>query len=434
MLSLSRHNTPVLLQVGGATSAAAAVALFSLFPSARLVGFLFVLLAGMLFWAGWPVVSPAERRGRWLRTPLDGPILLLLFQVGVAFWATALPDQTWVAACQLGGGLVAYYAVVNWSRDCDRLWWTVAALILLGLGLALSAPFAVDWFRDRKTFLPPALYRFFPLLLSDSIHPNVMAGSLATLTPLPLALFLTLVSASRRQLWLRGALLAICLFQFLILILTKSRGGYLALGVGLWLTLWLSDRRRWAIGLTLLAALLVALLVTRSPAGTGGELDPTQAALDASTWAFRQRVWHAALQIIGDFPFTGTGLGTFNDVAALLYGFYSPQNPQAHNLFFQVAVDLGLLGLVSFLAIHILVLWAAFQACRLFDLLRERTLRAVVIGGLSGVVATMAHGLVDSHTWGSKGAFIPWAVMGLVVALYTLALSRAQGLPTVRSR
>jgi putative inorganic carbon (HCO3(-)) transporter len=437
MLTRYRPNIPLVLESGGGALAAAAVALFALFPSAKFIGFLLVLLASMLFVTGRhiappverPAVSAAVRRRHWSRTPLDAPILLLLLQIGVTFWATALPDKTWVAVCQLGAGLVAYYAIVNWTRDRTRLWWMVAALILLGLGLALCAPFAVDWFRDRKTFLPPALYKFFPLLLSDSIHPNVIAGSLATLMPLPLALLLALPVTSRRQSWLRGALLVICFLQFLVLVLTKSRGGYLALGAGLWLTLWLSGRRRWTAGLTLIAVLIAVWLVIRPPVETGAEADATQAALDASTWAFRQWAWHIAVQISSDFPFTGVGMGTFNDVAALLYGFYSPKNPQAHNLFLQVAVDLGIPGLINFLAILMLVLWAAFQAYRVFDRAQDAALRAVAIGGLAGVVATMAHGLVDSHTWGSKGAFIPWTLMGLVVALHTLALSRSQDLP-----
>jgi putative inorganic carbon (HCO3(-)) transporter len=410
-------NTAALLTGGGTVLAALAVALFSLFPGARLVALLLTMLAATLWGAG--------RRKLWLRTPLDGLILLLLVQVGVAFWASALPEQTWVAACQLGAGLVAYYTVVNWSRTRAQLWWAVAALVLLGLGLALVAPFAVDWFQNRKTFLPPALYRFFPLLLPDSIHPNVMASSLATLLPLPLALSLALSGQSRRQRWLRGALLAVCALQLLVLLLTKSRGGYLALGVSLWLTLWLSGRRRWAIGLTVVAALLVVWLLTRPLSETSTTLDTSQqAALDSSTWAFRQQVWRAALQTIADFPFTGTGMGTFNDVAALLYGLDAPDNPQAHNLFFQVAIDLGMLGLISFLSIQFLVLWAAFRAYRLYDSLQEPTLRAIAIGGLSGTVATLAHGLVDVHTWGSKGAFIPWMMLGLVVALYTLALAQ----------
>lgn len=424
MFSIPRPKTPTVLASGGALLATIAVGLFSVFPKARPVGFAFVIVAGVLFWA--------SRHKPWLRTPLDELMLLLLLQIGVSFWATALPGKTWVAVCQLGGGLVAFYAVVNWTQDRGRLWWAVAALIVSGLGLALVAPFGVDWFRDRKTFLPPALYHYFPLLLSDSIHPNVMAGALATLIPLPLALLLALPLASKRRLWRRGLLLVVCLVQIFVLILTKSRGGYLALGAGLWLTLWLSGRRRWAIILTLMVILLVILLMTRPQAEVSEGLDPARSALDASTWAFRMRVWHTAIQIIGDFPFTGVGLGTFNDVAAMLYGFQNEgeSNPQAQstNLYIQVAVDLGLFGLILYLAILLLVLWMALRAYGIFGRQEVGVLKAITIGASSGILAMMIHGLVDTHTWGSKGAFIPWMVMGLVVALYRMALSHAPSL------
>jgi putative inorganic carbon (HCO3(-)) transporter len=427
MLASPPQTTPTHYAVGGVVCAAAGVALLGLFPGARLVGLLLAVLAAVLFWISRRAAGLTQRRAIWLRTPLDWPILLILLQVGISLWASALPDKSWVAISQLAAGLVAYYAIVNWSTDRSRLWWAVAAVIAAGLGLALIAPFGVDWFRERKTFLPAVLFEYFPLLLPDSIHPNVMAGSLATLMPLSLALSLALPSAPRRKLGLRITLLVVYLMGAAILILTKSRGGYIALGVGLWLTLWLSGRRRWAIGLALASALVVAGLLILAPADGAEELEPAQAALDASTWAFRQQVWRAGLQLVGDFPLTGVGIGTFNDVAATLYGFYAPDNPGAHNLFLQAAVDLGILGLVSYLAILLLALWAAFRAYRRFDTRDDGLLRAVAIGGFAGMMATIAHGLVDSHTWGSKGAFIPWAVIGLLVALYSLALSQRQG-------
>jgi O-antigen ligase len=420
MLSLLQPKIPTLFAAAGAALAAAAVGLFSLFPGARAVGLLLASVAGLSFWAS----RPGE--GRWLRTPLDVPVFLLLFQMAISFWASAFPEKTWVAICQLGAGLIAYYAVVNWARSRDRLWWTVGALIACGLGLAIIAPFGVDWFRDRKTFLPTALYQYFPLLLSDSVHPNVMAGSLATLIPFPLALLLTLPTLWKRRFWLRGALLTATLLQLLILVLTKSRGGYLALGLGLWLTLWLSGCRRWAIGLTIAAALVIVWLVMRTPAEVGQAVNVAQDALDASTWSFRLDVWHTAIQIIGDSTFTGVGAGTFNEVAALHYGLYAPFNPGAHNLFLQAAVDLGILGLISFLAIQLSGLWIAFQNYRSLDPVREWALRAVAIGTLSSLTATLAHGLVDVHTWGSKGAFIPWMVIGLNIALHGLLLPRSQ--------
>lgn len=410
-------------ELAATVAAAMAVGLLSLFPGVRLVGFGLLLLAAFLFG-----LSP-DRRGRWLRTHLDWPILLLLVQMGLSFWASAQPDKSWVAACQLGAGVVAYYTLVNWSRDRARLWWAVAASIALGVGLALVAPFAVDWFRNRKTFLPASWYDFFPLVLSDSIHPNVMAGALVTLMPLPLALVLADAWSVSKRVWLRWVLLAACLVQLAVLVLTKSRGGYVAASLGLWLTLWLSGRRRWAVGFVLAGAVLAVWLLAQPATETSAELtsqdtvEAAQAALDPATWAFRQQVWQTAIRLVGDFPFTGVGLGTFNDVAALLYGLYAPQNPQAHNLFLQVGVDLGIPGLVSFLAIFVLAWWAAWRAYRL--LAGDRALRAVAVGGLAGLVATAAHGLIDVHTWGSKGAFIPWALIALVVALHTLALNHS---------
>jgi putative inorganic carbon (HCO3(-)) transporter len=427
MFAYSQHRTPALLAGGGTALAISAVALLSFFPAARFIGLVLVALACGLFWASRLASKSPDGQVHWLRTPLDAPILLLLLQLVVSFWASALPEKSWVAIGQLGAGIVAFYTVVNWSRSRDQLWWTVGALIALGLGLALVAPIGVDWFSDRTLFLPRALYSSFRLLLSDSIHTNVMAAALAALIPLPVALLLALPEASRRHLWLRIALLVIIIVQISILILTQSRGGYIAFGVGLWLTLWLSGRRRWAIGLTLVAMLLAVWLVTRPPVGMDKELDPTEAALDASTWAFRQRVWQVAIQMIGDFPLTGVGIGTFNAVAEALYGFSAPKNPQAHNLFLQAALDLGLLGLVSLLAIFLLVIWAAVHAYGRFEASQEPILRAVAIGGLSGVVSIITDGLVDTGTWGSKGAFILWIVIGLLVALHNLALPRSPG-------
>jgi putative inorganic carbon (HCO3(-)) transporter len=415
MMLHARPSRATALDLGAGALAAAAVGVLSLFPGAKAVGGGLALLAGVLFGlAGWR------------RAPLAGPVALLLVQVGVSLWATARPDQTWIEICQLFSGLVACYAVFQWTRDVGRLWWAVAALIGAGLGLALVAPVGVDWVRQGG-FLPPSLYRFFPQLLSDSVHPNVMAGALVTLLPLSLALFLALPATSRRARWLRAGVGLAGLVQLGVLLLTQSRGGYLALGVGLVLVFWLSGRRRWAAGLVVVGALAVLWLVTRPPGETAGAVatgEAAQAALNASTWAFRQQVWGAALDVIRDFPFTGTGMGTFNDVAALLYGFYAPDNPRAHNLFLQVAVDLGLPGLIAFLAIWLLALGAAWQACRRFTAMRAPLPRAVATGGLAGLVATLAHGLVDVHTWGSKGAFVPWLMIGLMLALYVLALDR----------
>ena len=96
----------------------------------------------------------------------------------------------------------------------------------------------------------------------------------------------------------------------------------------------------------------------------------------------RLEIWSRALYAIQDFPFTGLGFGTFEQVVAVLYPlFLNPAGtvPHAHNLFLQVAVDLGLPGLVAYLAVLGLTFASAFSS---HDTLRRRG-----DGGLAGLCA-----------------------------------------------
>jgi putative inorganic carbon (HCO3(-)) transporter len=196
-----------------------------------------------------------------------------------------------------------------------------------------------------------------------------------------------------------------------ILLLTKSRGGYLAGAAGGLVVAWLSLRRRWALALTLL---VVALGVWLLLVSEGEAPEIVEEAVDPSTWFFRLRVWRAALQMLCDQPFTGVGMGVFNDLAAALYAFVETANPGAHNLYVQVAVDLGIPGLIAYLSVLGLALWMAAVAVRR----GEPPLRAPAVGALAGVVALMVHGLVDVTVWNTRAAFVPWLVFGLVVVVY----------------
>ncbi|HET90372.1 MAG TPA: hypothetical protein ENN99_06495 [Chloroflexi bacterium] len=128
---------------------------------------------------------------------------------------------------------------------------------------------------------------------------------------------------------------------------------------------------------------------------------------------------------VQDFPFTGLGLGTFERVVAVLYPlFLNPAGtvPHAHNLFLQVAVDLGLPGLIAYLALLGLTFYCAFSARRVFRRRGEAGLDGLSAGCIAALVGMGVHGLIDAAAWGRiKLAFIPWIVIGLAAALYGLA-------------
>jgi putative inorganic carbon (HCO3(-)) transporter len=139
------------------------------------------------------------------------------------------------------------------------------------------------------------------------------------------------------------------------------------------------------------------------------------------TLSARVELWSRALYAIQDFPFTGMGMGTFGYVVPVLYPLFmiSPDVVilHAHDEFLQVAVDLGLPGLVSFLAIYLLIGWT------LLCVLRRNTdpfYRLIAFAILAGLISHIAWGVTDAILLGAKPAVFWWALLGLGAATFLL--------------
>jgi len=377
------------------------------------------------------VLGLATRQFRPAQTPLDIPALLLVLMGGVSLWATAFPEITWAQVVRLWSGLLGCYAVMWWAAGVTddnrmasgrtRLTWTAYGLVAAGVAIALLSFVIVRWSQTKLLLIPESLYALFPLLVSDAVHPNIMASAMVLLLPLPVALFASPLDevgpSVRYRPLLRVALTVATLLMGGVLLLTKSRGGYVAAAVGVLALLWLFERRKLALAL-LLVCVVAGVWVVGYEGDAGATRDLVEQSADPATLAFRLNVWRVALWMLADFPFTGVGMGTFNDVGALLYPFYETQNPGTHNVYLQAGVDLGLPGLIAYLALLGLVVWMGGQAVRRFREAGQPVLRAIAVGGLSGMIALLMHGLVDNAMWNTRAAFLPWLVMGLLAALH----------------
>jgi hypothetical protein len=82
-----------------------------------------------------------------------------------------------------------------------------------------------------------------------------------------------------------------------------------------------------------------------------------------------------------------------------------------------VAVDLGLPGVITYLAPLLGALyatWRAWQQTRLLE--KDGFLNSLALGLLGGQTALFVHGLLDATAWANKLAVIPWFIMGLAMA------------------
>lgn len=373
-------------------------------------------------WWGWCTIIAGfvwqnyigiERR----RTSVDLCTLLLLLLALLSLSVTATFEVTIVQVSRLLSGIALFYGLVFWARDRRQILELISLIIMGGVILAILSPVIVNWQLAKTGIVPPFIYDFFPLLFSDAVHPNIMATLMLLLFPIAFSLFCIFAfKPEKKQMpkWLFLSITMICALLGVVLLLTRSRAGYLAGAVGLICVLYL--HRKYIIatiisfGLVLIVGWL--FLSTTIPQTN----DPVANLGDAQSFNFRLEVWQVALQMLHDFPFTGTGMGTFNDVATRLYPFPMVPDPGAHNLFLQIGLDLGILGMIAYLSLFFLTLYFAWQTQRVLGMLTDTWLQACMIGAFSGILALTVHGMVDLTLWGTRAAFVPWLIMATIVA------------------
>jgi putative inorganic carbon (HCO3(-)) transporter len=85
----------------------------------------------------------------------------------------------------------------------------------------------------------------------------------------------------------------------------------------------------------------------------------------------------------------------------------------AHNIALQVALDLGLPGLISYLA---LLGGALASAWRAYRAAQDRVTRAVALGSGTGLIAHLIWCMADALPLGTRSGFLWWIMLGLALS------------------
>jgi len=349
-----------------------------------------------------------------LRTPADWPIFILILVLPMASWVTRLPGITQTQVLRLLSGIAIYYAVVNWGHTKDRLAAIITAIIAAGTLLALSSPFSVQWTTSKITIIPTYLYEKFIILVADTVHPNVIAGSLVII--LPISLSILLFNWQRANLVQRLFNLIASMIMVSILVLSQSRGSLMALAVIILFLFVIRWQRGWImISFAGFGALILVSFIGFTPL-----IDFILGGQNIGGVDGRLEIFSRALFMIQDFPYTGIGMGSFTSVADTFYPFLhaSPGSIyHAHNLFLQVGLDLGIPGLIAWLATVIIIISTSWNLFRVGRSLDNTWLASIGAGLLCSQIALITHGLTDAVTWGMvRSAPIVWAIWGFAAA------------------
>jgi len=364
------------------------------------------------------VLAAFSLRGpRWAdRSPFTLVLLALLPALAAGLWMT--PDRT-VTLSRTYAFLanMALFWTLAGQRHTRWLRFAPAGLLLAGSGLALFMLPGTQFVADKLPFFETRLYARLPSGLSlfwnsQGFHTNLTGGLLALF--LPPAIFLFLRSESGGQRFWAG--LATLLIGFVIL-LTQSRGAFLGLAIAIPAVTALTGRGwRWFWAMIGLAA--AALLWAWPPARQVSILWRQSPVAGESSLFARTELWSRALDMTGDFPFTGVGLGMFEPILTLFYPLTEvyTRTPilHPHNIFLQHSAEMGIIGLIAHLALY------AILGLLLLRRIRKPPadiFQTLSLGCLGSLIVYLVHGQFEVITYAPRAAIIVWALWGGMAAI-----------------
>ena len=236
-------------------------------------------------------------------------------------------------------------------------------------------------------------------------NPNVLGEFLILVFPIILALMAT----SERS-YEKFFLFGIAMIDCWCLVFTWSRGAWIGCILATVLFLCVSSKHFFTAGILSLpwigtfVYLQKDSLIVQRLTNFG----------DSST-SYRIGIWKGAVRMLEDFGLCGIGLteGAFEKI----YPMYALSGvevaPHAHNLYLQIALEMGVFALAVFLIFIFLYTQFSFSFCKSA---MSRSNKLICLGIFSGVFAILIQGMTD-YVWYNYRIFLLfWMIVGLGVA------------------
>jgi putative inorganic carbon (hco3(-)) transporter len=357
------------------------------------------------------------------RTIIDIPLLLILITVFITtMWkANPLHGLPKIAGLALGVGL--FYAITAVLKTEKLI--KIGAILFLSGGVLFSflGVLGMFTFRVKHLTLLMKLKEWLPRInfnlpgAEEGFHPNAVGGTLVLIIPLFMVLLFAYFwkKARGNVLIVKGNILQRLLLlvgsaiTFGVLLLTQSRGAWLGLLLAcvIGFLLFLLKKKVFLI-VFLVGILLFAFVIAPSLLENDQVKLTTRQA--EGTLFFRIQLWNVVMPMIYEHPLLGIGMNEFRYHYEVKRELSHP-----HNKLLLLAVELGLPGLIAYLA---LLGCMGVAVVRVWKKPGNDWLSLAALGLGCGQLAHFIFEMTDAVPLGAKVNVFFWLSLALLMAIY----------------
>lgn len=310
-------------------------------------------------------------------------ILMFALVIGICAVTSISLEESRNIALLMIAFVLSYFVVINTIENEKQFKFilyifSIAAVITAFYGLyqyMFGDLYSQAWL-DKEMFedIKMRVYSTFE-------NPNVYGEYLILAIPIIAGLLWTEKGIFKKLFWLGSFGVTM-----LALALTFSRGCWLGIILAIGLLAIMIDRKFILLGIVALLFLPFVLpesIINRFLSiGNMG---------DSST-SYRVYIWMGTLAMLADYWFSGIGLGitSFNTIYPI-YSYNNISAPHSHNLYLQLVVEFGIVGLIIFLG----MLYNFYKETIISICKKKNILTSSLIAGVSGF---MLQSMFD-HTW-----------------------------------
>lgn len=329
---------------------------------------------------------------------------LFLFLLFISSIYSIVKSQTLIEAVRWLSIVFIYcgaFLIIKNRKDLIKLIKIIILSSVLPLVLAIY-----QYFTGQGLTVP--LETVSNRLMGTFVHPNLFAYFL--IIPIMLSLLIIVKKDWKNKIHIQPISLSILTLLLLFsLLLTFTRGAWLALFVGLLIVGVLKYRK------ILVVAGVVALFlyITISPIQTRINEIPN----NYNTVQWRMDYWEKSINQVKQKPLLGYGAGMGKNIIRREKGYNQETEIAIHNDYIKIVLENGLLGFLSFI---IIIIGFAFLVLREY-FKKDNKHKDITLFILSIFVALSFAGLFDNIV---RNTALQWSLWALVGGLLAISVSR----------